>query len=46
VLRLSVSLMRRVLEEYPQVAAAMYTTIAEELGDLNAELERVGRRFA
>ena len=45
VLRLSVSLMRRVLEEYPQVAAAMYTTIAEELGDLNAELERVGRRF-
>jgi CRP-like cAMP-binding protein len=46
VLRLSVSLMRRVLEEYPQVAAAMYNTIAEELGELNAELERVGRRFA
>jgi CRP-like cAMP-binding protein len=46
VLRLSVSLMRRVLEEYPQVAAAMYNTIAEELGELNAELERMGRRFA
>jgi CRP-like cAMP-binding protein len=46
VLRLSVSLMRRVLEEYPVVAAAMYTAIAEELGDLNAELARVGARFA
>jgi CRP-like cAMP-binding protein len=46
VLRLSVSLMRRVLEEYPVVAAAMYTTIAEELGELNAELARVGARFA
>lgn len=46
VLRISVNLMRRVLEEYPQFAAAMYASIAEELGDLNAELARVGQRFA
>ncbi len=45
VLRLSVSLMRRVLEEYPEVAAAMYTAIAEDLGGLSGELARVGARF-
>lgn len=45
VLRLSVSLIRRVLEEYPDVAAAMHAALAEELGAFNQELSRLGTRF-
>jgi CRP-like cAMP-binding protein len=45
VLRLSVSLIRRVLEEYPEVAGAMHAALAEELGAFNQELSRLGTRF-
>ena len=45
VLRLSVSLIRRVLEEYPDVAAKMHAALAAELGAFNRDLTRVGKQF-
>ncbi|MCC5977192.1 MAG: cyclic nucleotide-binding domain-containing protein [Salinarimonas sp.] len=45
VLRLSVSLIRRVLEEYPDVAVAMHAAISEELDAFNRDLARIGTRF-
>ncbi|MCG6122896.1 MAG: Crp/Fnr family transcriptional regulator [Microvirga sp.] len=45
VLRISISLMRRVLEEYPDVAAAMHDDIARDLEALTGELTRVGARL-
>ena len=44
-LRVSPALMRRVLEEFPAAARALYRATASELSDLSAGLERVRRRL-
>ena len=41
VIRISPSLVRRVLEEFPDAAAAMQAALTAELGDLTRGLERV-----
>lgn len=46
VMRISIDLMKRVLEEYPGVAAAMHAEIARDLDALAGELTRVGARLA
>ncbi len=45
VIRLGRSLFRRILEEYPELAAALHRRIAGELGDLVDRLERVKAKF-
>jgi CRP-like cAMP-binding protein len=45
VIRISPSLMRRVLEEFPSAAAAIQDAMAEELGELTQGLEQVRRRL-
>ena len=45
VLRVSPSLMRRVLEEFPDAAAAMQDAMAEELSSLTRGLEEVRRKL-
>lgn len=44
-MRISISLMRRVLEEFPQAAVAMREEIAADLTDLTARLAVVGERL-
>ena len=44
-LRISPALMRRVLEEFPAAARALYRATAGELSDLSAGLETVRRRL-
>ncbi len=41
VLRITPALMRRVLEEFPDAAAAIHDTLAEDLAGLAQGLERV-----
>ena len=43
VLRISPTLMRRVLEEFPSAAAEVRTAMADDLDDLSESLERVRR---
>jgi CRP-like cAMP-binding protein len=45
VIRVSPSLMRRVLEEFPSAAAAMHQAMAEELMRLTQGLEQVRQQF-
>ena len=45
VLRISPTLMRRVLEEFPEAAAAIQETLASELGLLSGGLEQIRRRL-
>ncbi|WP_210496354.1 cyclic nucleotide-binding domain-containing protein [Microvirga antarctica] len=45
VIRVSPSLMRRVLEEFPQAALALQGAMAEELGRLNDSLEQVRQKL-
>ncbi len=45
VIRVSPSLMRRVLEEFPDAAAAIHDAMAEELDQLTEGLERVRRQL-
>ncbi|MBZ6076999.1 cyclic nucleotide-binding domain-containing protein [Microvirga puerhi] len=45
VIRVSPSLMRRVLEEFPTAAAAMHDAMAEELDRLTKGLEQVRRKL-
>ena len=45
VLRLSVSLIRRVLEEYPAIAEQMHDALAAELRAFNEDLALIGTRF-
>lgn len=45
VIRVSPSLMRRVLEEFPQAAAAMHDAMAEDLTRLTRSLEHVRRKL-
>lgn len=45
VLRVSPTLMRRVLEEFPEAAAAIHQAMASELGVLTGGLEQVRRRI-
>lgn len=45
VIRVTPSLMRRVLEEFPQAAAAIQDTMAEELARLTQGLERVRQQL-
>ncbi|MBM6593934.1 cyclic nucleotide-binding domain-containing protein [Microvirga pudoricolor] len=45
VIRISPSLMRRVLEEFPGAAASIQDAMAEELERMNAGLERVRRQL-
>ena len=45
VIRISPSLMRRVLEEFPSAATAMRDAMAEELGRLSEGLEQVRRQL-
>jgi CRP-like cAMP-binding protein len=45
VIRISPSLMRRVLEEFPHAATAMRDAMAEELGRLSEGLEQVRRQL-
>jgi CRP-like cAMP-binding protein len=45
VIRVTPSLMRRVLEEFPSAAAAMQDAMAEELARLTQGLERVRQRL-
>jgi CRP-like cAMP-binding protein len=45
VMRVSPSLMRRVLEEFPDAAAAMQDLMAEDLSRLTAGLERVRQQL-
>ncbi|TVR08084.1 MAG: Crp/Fnr family transcriptional regulator [Salinarimonadaceae bacterium] len=46
VLRVSIDLMKRVLEEYPDAAAAMHDEIARDLQALTGELAHIGERLA
>lgn len=45
VLRISPTLMRRLLEEFPAAGAAIHQVLAGELADLSAGLERVRERL-
>jgi CRP-like cAMP-binding protein len=45
-LRLNRSLFRRILEEYPEVAAALHRRISERLADMVSEIERIAPRFS
>ena len=45
VMRISPTLMRRVLEEFPNAAQAMHGVLSSELGHLAAGLDRVRDRF-
>jgi CRP-like cAMP-binding protein len=45
VIRVSPSLMRRVLEEFPNAAAAMHQAMVAELGSLSEGLERVRQKL-
>lgn len=45
VLRLPQPLMRRVLEEYPQAAAAIHAVMASELESLTRDLMRIGAKL-
>jgi CRP-like cAMP-binding protein len=45
VIRISPSLMRRVLEEFPSAASAMRDAMADELGRLSDGLEQVRRKL-
>jgi CRP-like cAMP-binding protein len=45
VIRISPSLMRRVLEEFPGAASSMHDAMAEELSRLTTGLERVRRQL-
>jgi CRP-like cAMP-binding protein len=45
VVRISPTLMRRVLAEFPSAADAMHAEIAADLADLSADLARVRQRF-
>ena len=45
VIRLNRSLFRRILEEYPDLAASLHRRIAGELNELVSRLERVKARF-
>ena len=45
VVRISPTLMRRVLEEFPAAAQAVHRELAVELSDLSGNLERVRRAF-
>jgi CRP-like cAMP-binding protein len=45
VIRVSPSLMRRVLEEFPEAAAAMHAIMAEDLSRLTHGLERVRQQL-
>ncbi|MGI6856093.1 cyclic nucleotide-binding domain-containing protein [Mesorhizobium sp. 1B3] len=44
-LRLSRSLFRRILEEFPEVAVTLYERIAAELQRLVSDIERLGPKF-
>ncbi len=46
VIRLNRSLFRRILEEYPDVAASLQRRITGELNELISKLDRVKSRFA
>ncbi|WP_430911403.1 cyclic nucleotide-binding domain-containing protein [Methylobacterium sp. sgz302541] len=46
VMRITPALMRRVLVEFPEAAAAIRETLAAELAELNLGLAAAGRRFA
>lgn len=44
-IRVSPTLMRRVLEEFPSAAGAVRDALAEDLADLSSDLERVRQMF-
>ncbi|TKT82923.1 cyclic nucleotide-binding domain-containing protein [Aquamicrobium sp. LC103] len=46
VVRLNRTLFRRILEEYPELAAHLHSRITAELQDLLERIERVGPRFS
>ncbi len=46
VLRLSRSMFRRILEEYPETAEALHARIAEDLQAMIRRIEKLGPRFA
>lgn len=45
VIRLNRSLFRRILEEYPELAATLHDRIAGEMNDLVARLEKIRAKF-
>jgi CRP-like cAMP-binding protein len=45
VVRISPTLMRRILQEYPAAAEAVHRELASELSELSGNLERVRRRL-
>lgn len=45
VIRISRSIFRRILEEYPEVAASLHAHISKNLIDLISQIEKIGPRF-
>lgn len=45
-IRISRSLVRRILDEYPQLASGMHKVLAEDLGRTLSDLGRLASRFA